>query len=71
MKPELIYVIPNAVDTRVFYPHLSCDSGGGRIGLVVMSRLVYRKGSETRQNTISADIFLKNVLRQEEYNILV
>ena len=43
VKPELIYVIPNAVDTRVFYPDLQYDSQG-RVGLVVMSRLVYRKG---------------------------
>ncbi|XP_075254016.1 phosphatidylinositol N-acetylglucosaminyltransferase subunit A-like isoform X3 [Convolutriloba macropyga] len=43
VKAELIYVIPNAVDTRVFFPDLRYKSNG-KIGLVVMSRLVYRKG---------------------------
>ena len=45
VKPELIYVIPNAVDCRVFYPDLDYNSHG-RIGLVIMSRLVYRKGTD-------------------------
>ena len=45
VKSDLVYVIPNAVDCRVFYPDLEYNSQG-RIGLVIMSRLVYRKGTD-------------------------
>ncbi|XP_008809559.1 phosphatidylinositol N-acetylglucosaminyltransferase subunit A [Phoenix dactylifera] len=43
--PEKVFVIPNAVDTAMFTPapnRLSCDE----IVIVVISRLVYRKGAD-------------------------
>ncbi|CAO2816784.1 unnamed protein product [Amaranthus hypochondriacus] len=45
ISPEKVYVIPNAVDTAMFKPapeRLSCD----QIVIVVISRLVYRKGAD-------------------------
>ena len=48
LRPEDISVIPNAVDTERFYPRPPWGQGpadtSGRIVVVVMSRLVYRKG---------------------------
>lgn len=45
LPPERVYVIPNAVDTAMFKPapeRLNCDE----IVIVVISRLVYRKGAD-------------------------
>ena len=45
IHPEKVYVIPNAVDTAMFKhapERLSCD----QIVIVVISRLVYRKGAD-------------------------
>lgn len=50
VKPHLVSVIPNAVDTAVFTPALNTESSNrsnessNRITIVVVSRLVYRKG---------------------------
>jgi phosphatidylinositol N-acetylglucosaminyltransferase subunit A len=43
LNPELVSVIPNAVDTTQFTPDLS-QRDPNKITIVVMSRLVYRKG---------------------------
>lgn len=45
LPPERVFVIPNAVDIAMFKPapkQLSCDE----IVIVVISRLVYRKGAD-------------------------
>ncbi|KAG9444372.1 hypothetical protein H6P81_015712 [Aristolochia fimbriata] len=45
LPPEKVFMIPNAVDTAMFKPapkRLSCDE----IVIVVISRLVYRKGAD-------------------------
>lgn len=45
LPPERVFVIPNAVDTAMFKPapkRLNCDE----IVIVVISRLVYRKGAD-------------------------
>ncbi|OAY71225.1 Phosphatidylinositol N-acetylglucosaminyltransferase subunit A [Ananas comosus] len=45
IPPEKVFVVPNAVDTAMFTPspnRLSCDE----IVIVVISRLVYRKGAD-------------------------
>ena len=45
IHPEKVYVIPNAVDTAMFKhapERLSCD----QIVIIVISRLVYRKGAD-------------------------
>ncbi|KAF8414235.1 hypothetical protein HHK36_002235 [Tetracentron sinense] len=45
LPPEKVFVIPNAVDTAMFKPapeRLNCDE----IIIVVISRLVYRKGAD-------------------------
>lgn len=45
LPPERVFVIPNAVDTAMFKPapeQLTCDE----IVIVVISRLVYRKGAD-------------------------
>lgn len=45
ITPERVFVIPNAVDTAMFSPapnRLSCDE----IVIIVVSRLVYRKGAD-------------------------
>ena len=45
LPPEKVFVIPNAVDTAMFKPAVerpSCDE----IVIVVISRLVYRKGAD-------------------------
>ncbi|KAM0944623.1 putative phosphatidylinositol N-acetylglucosaminyltransferase [Dioscorea sansibarensis] len=45
IPPEKVFVIPNAVDTAMFTPahkRLDCDT----IVIVVISRLVYRKGAD-------------------------
>lgn len=45
MKPEMVSVIPNAVDANVFAPDVS-KKIPGKITIVVVSRLVYRKGMD-------------------------
>ncbi|RDX89581.1 Phosphatidylinositol N-acetylglucosaminyltransferase subunit A, partial [Mucuna pruriens] len=45
LAPEKVFVIPNAVDTAMFKPALECP-GGSDIVIVVISRLVYRKGAD-------------------------
>uniref|UniRef100_A0A7N2L1Y7 phosphatidylinositol N-acetylglucosaminyltransferase n=1 Tax=Quercus lobata TaxID=97700 RepID=A0A7N2L1Y7_QUELO len=45
LPPEKVYVIPNAVDTAMFKPAAERPSGN-EITIVVISRLVYRKGAD-------------------------
>ncbi|XP_067018979.1 phosphatidylinositol N-acetylglucosaminyltransferase subunit A-like isoform X1 [Acropora muricata] len=45
MKPDMVSVIPNAVDGHVFTPDTSRRTPG-KITVVVVSRLVYRKGMD-------------------------
>ncbi|CAN1131577.1 Phosphatidylinositol N-acetylglucosaminyltransferase subunit A [Linum perenne] len=45
IPPEKVYVIPNAVDTAMFKPAPN-RPGGSEIVIVVISRLVYRKGAD-------------------------
>ncbi|KAK7319655.1 hypothetical protein RJT34_04378 [Clitoria ternatea] len=45
LQPEKVFVIPNAVDTAMFKPALERRSGS-EIVIVVISRLVYRKGAD-------------------------
>nr|XP_058971022.1 phosphatidylinositol N-acetylglucosaminyltransferase subunit A-like [Pocillopora verrucosa] len=45
MKPDMVSVIPNAVDANVFTPDVS-KKIPGKITIVVVSRLVYRKGMD-------------------------
>lgn len=45
LPPEKVYVIPNAVDTAMFKPAAERPSGN-EIVIVVISRLVYRKGAD-------------------------
>lgn len=46
VPPELVNVIPNAIDANQFQPNLSVRNAEpkNRINIVVISRLVYRKG---------------------------
>ena len=44
IDPECVSVVPNAVDPSKFTPDPSQRSDDGRIKVVVVSRLVYRKG---------------------------
>jgi len=46
LDPSMVSAIPNAVDTTKFTPNLSARHSipQGRINVVIMSRLVYRKG---------------------------
>ena len=47
IRPDLISVIPNAVDATVFTPNPSKrQTNNGRITIVFIGRLVYRKGSD-------------------------
>ncbi|XP_028221665.1 phosphatidylinositol N-acetylglucosaminyltransferase subunit A-like isoform X3 [Glycine soja] len=43
LPPEKVFVVPNAVDTAIFKPAVDRPSGS-EIVIVVISRLVYRKG---------------------------
>ncbi|KAJ8751541.1 hypothetical protein K2173_016776 [Erythroxylum novogranatense] len=45
VPPEKVFVIPNAVDTTMFKP-ASERPGGSEIVIVVISRLVFRKGAD-------------------------
>lgn len=44
VPPERVSVIPNAVDTARFEPHVCARPQPPTINIVIMSRLVYRKG---------------------------
>ena len=44
IDPNIIYVIPNAVDTTRFQPDTSKRHPPNRINIVVVSRMMYRKG---------------------------
>ncbi|XP_058748490.1 phosphatidylinositol N-acetylglucosaminyltransferase subunit A-like isoform X1 [Vicia villosa] len=44
LPPEKVFVIPNAVDTSMFKPAAACPRTLEEIVIVVISRLVYRKG---------------------------
>jgi phosphatidylinositol glycan class A protein len=44
IDPNIIYVIPNAVDTTRFQPDTSLRKPLNRINIVVVSRMMYRKG---------------------------
>lgn len=46
LNPEIVSVIPNAVDPTDFTPDPS-QRHDDRITIVVISRLVYRKGTES------------------------
>lgn len=45
IKPETVFVVPNAVDTAMFTP-ASTQLGRDEVVIVVISRLVYRKGAD-------------------------
>ncbi|VDO09307.1 unnamed protein product [Rodentolepis nana] len=45
MEPERVYVIPNAIDSTAFTPDPSCRDPDN-ITVVIISRLVYRKGAD-------------------------
>lgn len=53
LPPHRISVIPNAVDTAVFRPDVSRRQPG-RITIIVLSRLVYRKGIDLLVEVIPA-----------------
>jgi phosphatidylinositol glycan class A protein len=45
VDPNIIYVVPNAVDTTRFQPDLSMrPKDENKINIVVVSRMMYRKG---------------------------
>lgn len=44
--PSLVSVIPNAIDSSMFKPDLNNNKNSNRIIIVVVSRLVYRKGTD-------------------------
>jgi phosphatidylinositol glycan class A protein len=47
LNPEKVFVIPNAVDTAMFRPDPGArPSGTDQVIIVVISRLVYRKGAD-------------------------
>lgn len=51
LDPSQVYAIPNAVDPSKFTPDPSCQSNN-RIRIVVLSRLVYRKGVDLLKGII-------------------
>ena len=44
VPPERVSVIPNAVDSGRFVPDLTLRPTSPKVNIVIMSRLVYRKG---------------------------
>lgn len=54
LNPEIISVIPNAVDTSKFYPDPSKRFPVSTINIVAMSRLTYRKGIDLLVDIIPA-----------------
>ncbi|XP_039159673.1 phosphatidylinositol N-acetylglucosaminyltransferase subunit A isoform X5 [Eucalyptus grandis] len=46
LPPEKVYVVPNAVDTAMFTPAPEIPRSNDEIVIVVVSRLVYRKGAD-------------------------
>lgn len=61
LNPEIVSVIPNAVDPTDFTPDPS-QRRDDRITIVVISRLVYRKGTE-KPLGISAYVFIFLLVR--------
>lgn len=45
LDPSLVYVIPNAVDSHMFTPDVT-QRNPNRVNVIVVSRLVYRKGTD-------------------------
>nr|CAB3264858.1 phosphatidylinositol N-acetylglucosaminyltransferase subunit A [Phallusia mammillata] len=45
LQPQNVFVIPNAIDPNEFSP-VELSNGDGRLRIIVMSRLVYRKGMD-------------------------
>lgn len=54
VPPSIVHVIPNAVDSTRFTPQPSNRSSNGRVTVVVVSRLVYRKGVDLLVGIIPA-----------------
>ncbi len=54
MRPSIVHVIPNAVDSTRFTPKPSNRSDNSRVTVVVVSRLVYRKGVDLLVGIIPA-----------------
>jgi phosphatidylinositol glycan class A protein len=54
VPPERVSVIPNAVDTARFVPDVSAQPLAPTVTIVVMSRLVYRKGVDLLLELIPA-----------------
>jgi phosphatidylinositol glycan class A protein len=52
LDPRRVSAIPNAVDASKFTPDPSARPGGNRINIVMLSRLVYRKGIDLVVNVI-------------------
>lgn len=50
LNPEIVSVIPNAVDPTDFTPDPSLRQDD-RITIVVISRLVYRKGTDKKKKS--------------------
>ena len=46
LNPSRVYVIPNAINSNHFIPSITKPSQEDHIVIVVLSRLVYRKGSK-------------------------
>ena len=46
LPPQKVFVIPNAVDTAMFKPNPSARLSEDEVVIVVISRLVYRKGAD-------------------------
>jgi len=54
LDPRIVSAIPNAVDARKFEPDPSARPASNRINVVMLSRLVYRKGIDLVVNVIPA-----------------
>jgi phosphatidylinositol glycan class A protein len=54
VPPERVSVIPNAVDTARFVPDVCAQPSPPTVTIVVMSRLVYRKGVDLLLELIPA-----------------
>jgi phosphatidylinositol glycan class A protein len=52
LDPRIVSTIPNAVDPSKFLPDPSARPSGGRVNVVMLSRLVYRKGIDLVINVI-------------------
>ena len=65
LRPEVVSVIPNAVDATAFTPDPS-KKHAGRITIVIISRLVYRKGTD-----LLAQIIPEICKKYEEVDFLI